>query len=771
MLLPRLVVFSLALSGSLALFSARSDEPGARLSHALAADPAPFSTFDPNVVVAPQGSARRAVLDARASGAFDRAYALAIAGLVAEPAEAPLLRFMAAQIARERGLVPQAVDVLRPLAESEHPLALWARLNLAEWLEGTDPARGLTIIEPLLIATEDEVFPGLEAAQRVRGRLLAKLGRVDEAIAQLEASLGAMSDQGAAAQVALPLADLLAVRPDEEARVRALALYRRVAYRLPGTRLSRAAELSAAQVLATLPPKTRESLRKPAAEDVLARADALLADARFSDAERAYAALEAEPNLPPTLLCRARYGRAKLLLDRRARAEGAQRMADVAVQCDHDPDQRAWARYHAARAFSALAQNELAIHHYDALQAEAPEHRLADDALFRSAKVMRDMGNLDEARARLQSLPLRYPGGDMRSRARFALAWQVYAEGDAAGAAALLADASIEREDAEDLHGRAPYWHARFLAESGHESAAQAAFAALFLHTPLSYYGQQAFARLAASAPQRANELLQKLAAVKPSDLVFAADAALARPGFLRAVALLQVGDTALAMTELRTLGFLAESADSELHWLSVALFDRAGAHTLSVELARKRVFDLLQRAPKGRDLAFYRLAYPPAFAPMIEEACDKEQVPSAFVRAVAREESAFNPRAVSRAQAYGLIQIIEPTARMIARGLDLPTDTEALRRPDINLALGTRFINTLASGLRGQFALVPAAYNAGPGATQRWLSERASEPLDVWIENVPYDETRHYTRRVLQSYGIYAWLDSGTLLSLPAAL
>jgi soluble lytic murein transglycosylase len=63
---------------------------------------------------------------------------------------------------------------------------------------------------------------------------------------------------------------------------------------------------------------------------------------------------------------------------------------------------------------------------------------------------------------------------------------------------------------------------------------------------------------------------------------------------------------------------------------------------------------------------------------------------------------------------------------------------------------------------------LVPPAYNAGPAAVSRWLRERGHEPLDVWVENIPYDETRGYTRRVLQSYGIYHWLATAEMLHLP---
>ncbi len=755
-----------------ALSSVRSAPPYTPLSHAVAEDPEPAFSFDPDVVRAAVGSARGAALTARAAGRLDVARAAALDGIVHEPEEAPLLRFLAALAAQQLGDSAEAAELLLTVVESGHALSAWARLNMAQALEVSDPAQGLALLEPLCGGSSDsEGFPGADDARRLRGRLLARVGRADEAIEQLEAVLDARPDESAAVQVVMPLGELFAAREDEGSHLRALALYRRVAHRVPGTRVGERAQRAAAQVLAGLSARVRASVRVPSADDRLALADALLLDAQFGAAERAYRALGGTPAEQAARLCKVQFARAKALLDRRDRAQGGSAMADVAARCETDADLRAWARYHAARAFSAVALNTRAVEQYDALQREAPGHRLADDALYRSSKVMLAMGLAAEARARLAALPARFPAGDMRPRARFALAWQSYTEGDLNGAATLLEGSERELEDAEDLHGRAPYWHARFLSKLGRVTEAADAFAALFARTPLSYYGQQAFARLDAHDPVRAQTLREGLSVAQNTPLLFVATPALRRPGFLRAVALLQVGEASLAMSELRALGFLQPDADPELHWAAVALFDRAGFHTLSVELARHRVLDLLQRAPRGRDLALYRLAYPPAFAPLIEEASHRENVPSAFVRAVAREESAFNPGAVSRAQAYGLIQIIRPTARAIARGLDLPHDVQALCRPEINLALGVRFIGTLASELGGQFALVPAAYNAGPGAAQRWLTERADQAFDVWIENVPYDETRHYTRRVLQSYGIYAWLDSAELLSLPATL
>jgi soluble lytic murein transglycosylase len=162
------------------------------------------------------------------------------------------------------------------------------------------------------------------------------------------------------------------------------------------------------------------------------------------------------------------------------------------------------------------------------------------------------------------------------------------------------------------------------------------------------------------------------------------------------------------------------------------------------------------------------RTAYPRAFAGMLEQAASEARVPATLVRAVAREESSFDPEAQSPARAYGALQLIVPTARSIAKPLGLPSDANALKRPEINLRLGARFMANLLASYGGYVPLLPAAYNAGPGATERFLKERPRLALDAWVEAIPYRETRRYTRRVLQTYGFYRWLDDGELASLP---
>jgi soluble lytic murein transglycosylase len=218
-------------------------------------------------------------------------------------------------------------------------------------------------------------------------------------------------------------------------------------------------------------------------------------------------------------------------------------------------------------------------------------------------------------------------------------------------------------------------------------------------------------------------------------------------------------------------MGAFGKNADRDMLWLVAAMFDRAGAYVESTNLARRRLRSFTTRAPKGEARAMWRIAYPRAFYPLIETVGKQFGISASFIRAVAREESGFEPTAVSPAHAYGLIQLIAPTARRHARELGLPSDPASLKLPEINLPIGTNFIRYLWRRYASNPAIVPAAYNAGQGAADRWLKERPDQNLDAWIESIPYPETRRYTRRVLQTYGVYAWLDTGAFPALPARL
>jgi len=123
------------------------------------------------------------------------------------------------------------------------------------------------------------------------------------------------------------------------------------------------------------------------------------------------------------------------------------------------------------------------------------------------------------------------------------------------------------------------------------------------------------------------------------------------------------------------------------------------------------------------------------------------------------REQSAFDPMAVSHADAYGLMQLIVPTAKMTAKPLGLPYDRRSLLRPSVNIALGASVLSRLIRRFSQNPLLALPGYNAGPGRPARWIKERPHFDFDVWVELIPFRETRRYTKRVLASRAAYAVL------------
>ena len=131
------------------------------------------------------------------------------------------------------------------------------------------------------------------------------------------------------------------------------------------------------------------------------------------------------------------------------------------------------------------------------------------------------------------------------------------------------------------------------------------------------------------------------------------------------------------------------------------------------------------------------------------------------LVLAIVRQESGFDPTAVSRAGARGMMQLMPATAREMARSLDLDPDRHSLDDPAFNLLLGSAYIDRLVRRYDGSLVLAVAAYNAGPGRVSGWLNRygdpRAAniDPVD-WVETLPFAETRNYIQRVFEGLTVY---------------
>jgi soluble lytic murein transglycosylase len=153
---------------------------------------------------------------------------------------------------------------------------------------------------------------------------------------------------------------------------------------------------------------------------------------------------------------------------------------------------------------------------------------------------------------------------------------------------------------------------------------------------------------------------------------------------------------------------------------------------------------------------------YPTPYATSVKQAAARRGVEPSLVWAVMRQESAFDPVVASPAAAHGLMQIIEPTARSLARDLGVEYSKAQLLTPAYNIELGATYLGKLLERYDGQVALAAAAYNAGPGAASRWLETAPNLPLDLFVARILYDETRNYVQRVVGNWARYRYLEGG---------
>ena len=140
-----------------------------------------------------------------------------------------------------------------------------------------------------------------------------------------------------------------------------------------------------------------------------------------------------------------------------------------------------------------------------------------------------------------------------------------------------------------------------------------------------------------------------------------------------------------------------------------------------------------------------------------MDEAAKATALPLQWLFAIARQESAFMPDARSQVGALGLMQLMPDTARQVARGLRTKISADQLLQPATNIRLGSAYLSDLLERYDGNRILATAAYNAGPKRISSLLkSQTTALPADVWVETLPFKETREYVQSVLAFSVIY---------------
>ncbi len=658
------------------------------------------------------------------------------------------------------GSVGAAGD-LQDAGASSCPLAGYARLHAAQaYARGGrfDDALARARAVPETLLPHDEV-------RAVVGEALAGRGDRTGAVAEWRALL-ASQPKGprwidTSVRLATALLDGVGGDPQAEAQ-EAFALTTKVVVEAPKVADASGATTQRARALAVLHAKDLSRTDALSEGDRARRAQAYLDANDFPHAlAEATLVVQRKPRAADDeTLCKANVTRSQALA--RTKAPSADAWGDAIAACSAN-DALVTAYFSGAKASLHDKRPDEATARFAKVEELFPKHRFADDARFHAALIALDAGDEAGFEARMLALPRDYPDGDMGPEGLFRVSLLRMTKGAWADAKApleqVIALAPNDRHWA--TAGRAAYFLGRIESALGNVAGARAQWTRIVETYPLAFYMTQAYARLEALGAAGAKAALDvAIARDDASAVLYTTDhPELRSDGFVRAVRLLEVGEVEPARKELAAAGVTGEGVDAELAWTAAYLYNTAGYPEVGHGFWRAKHTDHLAHYPVGRWRVPWEVSFPRAFDSIVVAESGKQAISPALTWGIMREESGFVADAKSPSNAFGLMQLIVPTARMVAKGTGLPADQDALRRPEVNVALGTKLLAQLRSSYAANPALAIAAYNSGGGSVGRWVTARGALEFDLWVETIPYEETRGYIKRVLASEAAYAFL------------
>lgn len=226
------------------------------------------------------------------------------------------------------------------------------------------------------------------------------------------------------------------------------------------------------------------------------------------------------------------------------------------------------------------------------------------------------------------------------------------------------------------------------------------------------------------------------------------------RPDLVRARELFEVGQDGRGRSEWdAVIGYLTPAEKMQ----AAKLADRWGWHS--------RAISTIASVGHYDDLS---LRYPLPYSQTFAEHSASASIPPKWAYGIARSESLFMRDIRSSAGAIGLMQLMPATGKEMARQIRLPyAGIVTLTNPTSNIRLGTTYLGQMANRYRGNRVLATAAYNAGPHRVDRWLPASGKQDARIWIETIPFNETRKYVRRVMAAETIFHWRMTGEIRRL----
>ncbi len=412
--------------------------------------------------------------------------------------------------------------------------------------------------------------------------------------------------------------------------------------------------------------------------------------------------------------------------------------------------------YYAAKARSRAHDDAEAAKMYGDIAKRFRGSTFGERAAYMQARLYYIMGDWKQAEQSYRRYLARYrKRGESLKDAQYELAVTLLAGGKHKAAKDSLGDL-IKAEKEVRARERLRQLEGIALLKLGQKDRAVARFRSVIRERPLSFAALVAAARLRQAGVSEPPVIEPAKAGKAPPPLK------VQLPAKVRLLA--EVGLDADAEAEMvrQERKFKATYAPRGNEALCLAYSQFAGARQRYRVASAAVRWTALAQAPSAATRWTWESLYPRPYEPVVLDAAKKHQLAPDLVYSVMRQESGFRSKVVSHAKAIGLMQLIEPTAREVAKELSVEYAQESLRRPEYNVEFGAYYLRKLLNIFDNSVPLALAGYNAGPQAVARWIKSGHKLPLDVWAARIPYRETRGYVARVLGNMARYAYLRGG---------
>ncbi len=393
------------------------------------------------------------------------------------------------------------------------------------------------------------------------------------------------------------------------------------------------------------------------------------------------------------------------------------------------------ARYWLAKALDRSGKEEEACAAYLKLVETSPKSNLADDALLAAAFIRKFQNRPDLELSFMKMLVEKYPHSSLVQIAFWEIAWTSYQKGDLKTAADFFKKL-LQRDATRD---RALYWYGRTLADAGDTKGAAQTFGALVSEFPYGFYAMS-YRRGAKIKDDEGYPIPADLCAILPMPA-----------GFERAKMLISLGLYEEATMELSSARRRLSENTRMIPGLARLYLEMGNFHAAFSLLKDKNL-----GLPDKSTIAEWGIAYPLAFREEVAANAQRCGIPEWLVYAVIRAESNYFPKALSPAGAVGLMQIMPATATAVAKGGGEQCNIDRLLLPEFNIRMGVKHLKDMLALYNGDEVMAVAAYNAGSGNVNRWRKAFGKLPREIFIENIPYPETREYVKKVLAWAEIY---------------